>query len=102
MSIRFKFRRSVNFDSVDIEGRSSISVGDLRSKIVLHKHLNICQDFDLVFSDALTGHEFHDENFQSLREFLQDLCLLLWHPSIQLRTWGRKTPTPLIPLDIFP
>ncbi|PSS17571.1 E3 ubiquitin-protein like [Actinidia chinensis var. chinensis] len=63
MSIRFKFRSAVNFDSVDIEGRPSISVGDLRSKIVRHKNLNICQDFNLIFSDAITGHEYN-ENFQ--------------------------------------
>ncbi|CAL5439587.1 unnamed protein product [Camellia sinensis] len=102
MSIRFKFRRSVNFDSVDIEGRSSISVGDLRSKIVLHKHLNICQDFDLVFSDALTGHEFHDENFQSLREFLQDLCLLLWAPINSVENLGAKDTNPVNPIGYFP
>ncbi|KAK3023350.1 hypothetical protein RJ639_042748 [Escallonia herrerae] len=47
MSIRFKFRSSVSFDSVDIDGRASISVRDLRSKIVRHKNLNISQDFDL-------------------------------------------------------
>lgn len=57
MSVRFKFRSSVNFDSIDIgEGRSSISIKDLRSKILRQKNLNnICKDFDLVFSDALTG-----------------------------------------------
>ncbi|KAK9274001.1 hypothetical protein L1049_018815 [Liquidambar formosana] len=64
MAIRFKFRSSVNFDSVDIEGRPSISVRDLRSKIVHHKNLNISQDLDLVFSDAVTGQEYGDENFQ--------------------------------------
>ncbi|XP_031270543.1 E3 ubiquitin ligase PQT3-like isoform X2 [Pistacia vera] len=63
MSIRYKFRSSVNFDSVDIGGRPSISVRDLKSKIVLSKKLNICQDFDLVFSDAQTGQEYVDENF---------------------------------------
>ncbi|KAJ0031130.1 hypothetical protein Pint_13697 [Pistacia integerrima] len=63
MSIRYKFRSSVNFDSVDIGGRPSISVRDLKSKIVLSKKLNICQDFDLVFSDAQTGQEYGDENF---------------------------------------
>lgn len=54
----------MSFDSVDIEGRPSISVRDLRSKIVRHKNLNICHDFDLVFSDAVTGQEYVDENFQ--------------------------------------
>lgn len=64
MSIRFKFRSSVNFDSVDIDGRSSISVRDLRFKIIRHKNLNACQDFDLVFSDAPSGQEYGDDNFQ--------------------------------------
>ncbi|KAM7510750.1 hypothetical protein LguiB_009625 [Lonicera macranthoides] len=65
MSVRFKFRSSVNFDSIDIgEGRSSISIKDLRYKILRQKNNNnICQDFDLVFSDALTGREYNDENF---------------------------------------
>ncbi|KAF3446102.1 hypothetical protein FNV43_RR11281 [Rhamnella rubrinervis] len=64
MAIRFRFRSSLNFDSVDIEGRPSISVRDLKSKIIRQKNLNICQDFDLVFSDALTGQEYVDGNFQ--------------------------------------
>ncbi|KAF8401070.1 hypothetical protein HHK36_014373 [Tetracentron sinense] len=63
MAVRFKFRSSVHFDSVDIEGRPSISVRDLRSKIVAHKNLKICQDFDLVISDSHTGEEYDDENF---------------------------------------
>ena len=45
----------MNFDSVDIDGRPSISIRDLKSKIVHDKKLNICHDFDLVFSDAVTG-----------------------------------------------
>ncbi|KDP34038.1 hypothetical protein JCGZ_07609 [Jatropha curcas] len=64
MAIRFRFRSSLNFDSVDIEGRPSISVGDLKAKIVHDKHLHINQDFDLVFSDAITGQEYYDENFE--------------------------------------
>ncbi|XP_015884535.1 E3 ubiquitin ligase PARAQUAT TOLERANCE 3 isoform X2 [Ziziphus jujuba] len=64
MAVRFKFRSSLNFDTVDIEGRSSISVRDLKSKIIRQKNLNICQDFDLVFSDSLTGQEYVDGSFQ--------------------------------------
>lgn len=55
MSIRYKFRSSMNFDSVDIDGRLSVSVRDLKSMVVHNKKLNICHDFDLVFSDAVTG-----------------------------------------------
>ncbi|PIA27692.1 hypothetical protein AQUCO_07600100v1 [Aquilegia coerulea] len=62
MTIRFKFRSSVNFDSIDINGRPSISVRDLRSKIVEQKNLKICHDFDLVISDSVTGKEYEDEN----------------------------------------
>lgn len=54
----------MNFDSVDIGGRSSISVRELRSKIILQKNLNFCQDFDLVFSDAASGQGYDDDNFQ--------------------------------------
>ncbi|CAH9106360.1 unnamed protein product [Cuscuta epithymum] len=64
MSIRFKFRSSAIFDSVDLEGRQSISVRELRLKIIRNKNLNICQDFDLVFSDSVTGEEYDDDNFQ--------------------------------------
>ncbi|XP_009781066.1 E3 ubiquitin ligase PARAQUAT TOLERANCE 3-like [Nicotiana sylvestris] len=64
MSIHFKFRSCPSFDSVDIDGRPSISVRELRLKIIRRKNLNICQDFDLVFSDALSGQEYNDENFQ--------------------------------------
>ncbi|KAF3655179.1 putative pollen-specific leucine-rich repeat extensin-like protein 2-like [Capsicum annuum] len=64
MSIRFKFRSCQNFDSVDIDGRSSISLRELRLKIAHQKHLDTCQDFDLIFSDELSGEEYKDENFQ--------------------------------------
>ncbi|XP_062159185.1 E3 ubiquitin ligase PQT3-like isoform X3 [Alnus glutinosa] len=63
MAVRFKFRSSANFDSVDIGG-PSVSVRDLKSKIIRHKNLDICQDLDLLFSDALTGQEYTDEKFQ--------------------------------------
>ncbi|KAJ4950290.1 hypothetical protein NE237_027122 [Protea cynaroides] len=63
MAVRFKFRSSVDFDSIDIAGRPSISVRDLRSKILQQKNLKICQDFDIVISDAETGDEYDDEDF---------------------------------------
>ncbi|BBG95061.1 DWNN domain, a CCHC-type zinc finger [Prunus dulcis] len=64
MAVQFKFRSSMNFDSVDIDGRTSIAIRDLKSKIIRHKNLNICQDTDLEFSDATTGQEYTDENIQ--------------------------------------
>ncbi|XP_021738922.1 E3 ubiquitin ligase PQT3-like isoform X1 [Chenopodium quinoa] len=63
-SVRFKFRSSATFDSVDIGEQSSISIRDLKSKIVLKKHLNLCQDSDLVFSDFLSGQEYKDESIR--------------------------------------
>ncbi|KAF5936383.1 hypothetical protein HYC85_027512 [Camellia sinensis] len=109
MSIRFKFRSSVNFDSVDIEGRSSISVGELRSKIVLHKHLNICQDFDLVFSDALTAHEFHDENFQIpsgssviIKRVPAGSVPSAMAPINSVENLGAKDSNPVNPIGYFP
>ncbi|KAL4571152.1 hypothetical protein LXL04_017903 [Taraxacum kok-saghyz] len=70
MSIRFKFRSSVNFDTIDIDGgKPYISVGQLRSKILCQKKLNgIChKDFDLVFLDDLTGQGY----FLILRVYMQ-------------------------------
>lgn len=64
MSIRFKFRSCQSFDSVDIDGNPSITVRELRLKIIRRKNLNGYRDFDLVFSDALSGQEYNDENFQ--------------------------------------
>ncbi|KAE8664363.1 Detected protein of unknown function [Hibiscus syriacus] len=64
MSVHFKFRSSRNYDSVDIGGRPSISVRDLKSSIVQDKKLNLCQDFDLVFSDPISGQEYLNEDFQ--------------------------------------
>ncbi|KAK9741584.1 hypothetical protein RND81_03G115200 [Saponaria officinalis] len=62
MEIRFKFRSSPNFDTVDIGDQSSISIRDLKSKIVLKKHLNLCHDFDLTFFDHVSCLEYTDEN----------------------------------------
>ncbi|XVE53849.1 hypothetical protein DITRI_Ditri03aG0034800 [Diplodiscus trichospermus] len=64
MSVRFKFRSSPNYDSVDIGGQTSISVRDLKSRIVQSKKLNLCQDFDLLFSDPISGQEYVNEDFQ--------------------------------------
>ncbi|KAL2489592.1 E3 ubiquitin ligase PARAQUAT TOLERANCE 3-like [Forsythia ovata] len=68
MSIRFKFRSSVNFDTVDIDGRDSISVRELRSKILSGKALGAARqqqhDFDLVFLDADSGQDYKDDDIQ--------------------------------------
>ncbi|OMO67009.1 Zinc finger, RING-type [Corchorus capsularis] len=66
MSVRFKFRSSPNYDSVDIGGLPWISVRDLKSRIVKSKKLNLCQDFDLLFSDSISGQEYVNEDFQIL------------------------------------
>ncbi|KAL5559524.1 hypothetical protein UlMin_035735 [Ulmus minor] len=64
MVVRFKFRSSLNFDTVGLEGRPSISLRDLKSKIISYKNLNSCQDFDLELSDLRTGQEYFDDNCQ--------------------------------------
>ncbi|XP_017699851.2 E3 ubiquitin ligase PQT3-like isoform X2 [Phoenix dactylifera] len=64
MAVRFRFRSSAAFESVDLGGRPSISVSDLRSRILHLANLPICRDFDLLISDALSGHPFEDEEFQ--------------------------------------
>ncbi|KAL9230485.1 hypothetical protein vseg_005828 [Gypsophila vaccaria] len=62
MEIRFKFRSSPDFDTLDIGPMSSVSILELKSRIVSKKRLGSCLDFDLVFSDAVSGLEFTDEN----------------------------------------
>ncbi|KAI3468064.1 hypothetical protein Pfo_024727 [Paulownia fortunei] len=65
MSIRFKFRSSVNFDTVEIGNRASISVGELRAKILRGKTSQQQQQgFDLVFSDAVSGLEYKGDDSQ--------------------------------------
>ncbi|KAL1830699.1 uncharacterized protein LOC108216390 isoform X1 [Daucus carota subsp. sativus] len=64
MHIRFKFRSAVSFDEVDIGDRPAISVMELKSKIIARKNLNSCHDFDLVFSDPVTGQEYKDGTHQ--------------------------------------
>ncbi|KAL9249449.1 E3 ubiquitin ligase PQT3-like-like protein [Drosera capensis] len=63
MSINFKFRSSATFDAVDLRGRSSITIRDLRSEILSKKHLNLCPDVELLISD-IDGREFDDEDIQ--------------------------------------
>ncbi|MFS7935102.1 putative transcription factor interactor and regulator C2H2 family [Helianthus anomalus] len=67
MSIRVKFRSSVNFDTIEIDGgKPYILVRELRSKIMRQNKLKgVChKDFDLVFFDNLTGQEYDDEEFR--------------------------------------
>ncbi|KAL8501860.1 hypothetical protein ACS0TY_021103 [Phlomoides rotata] len=63
MSIQYKFRSSVNFDTVEIGNRASISIGELRSRI-LRGASQQQQGFDLVFSDAVSGLEFKGDDSQ--------------------------------------
>ncbi|KZV37223.1 hypothetical protein F511_04642 [Dorcoceras hygrometricum] len=65
MSIRFKFWSAGNFESMEVGDRASISVGELRAKI-LRGHVSRPQQqgFDLVFSDAVSGLEYKGDDFQ--------------------------------------
>ncbi|CAA0841924.1 DWNN domain- a CCHC-type zinc finger [Striga hermonthica] len=63
MSIRFKFRSSVNYDALEIGERASIGIGELRAMILKGKTAQQQhQPFDLVFSDADSGLEFKGDD----------------------------------------
>ncbi|KAH9616692.1 hypothetical protein KSS87_016093 [Heliosperma pusillum] len=62
MAVRFKFRSSQNFDTIDIGQQPFISIRDLKSKIIFKNHLNLSHGFDLVFFDSISGIEYTDEN----------------------------------------
>ncbi|XP_073130394.1 uncharacterized protein [Henckelia pumila] len=68
MSIRFKFRSSVNYETLQLDGRDSISVGELRARIIGGKSFGGVQEqqqgFDLVFADALSAQEYKGDDFQ--------------------------------------
>ncbi|MQL73663.1 hypothetical protein Taro_006000 [Colocasia esculenta] len=63
MPVLFKFRSSVGFDAVDLGGRPSISVRDLRARVAEQKNLQICADSRLVVFDAGTGEAHEDQEF---------------------------------------
>ena len=54
MSVHYKFKSSLDYDSVTFEG-GFISVGDLKKAIVEQKKLGHGTDFDLRFKDAQTS-----------------------------------------------
>lgn len=78
MSVRFKFRSSLGFDSLDLGGRPSIPVGDLRARILEQKNLEVCGDFRLVIFDASTGEGMED--VPALRVFFLIISLSLICP----------------------
>ncbi|XP_011625302.1 E3 ubiquitin ligase PARAQUAT TOLERANCE 3 isoform X1 [Amborella trichopoda] len=61
MAVRFKFRSSLSYDSVQIDG-PCITVRDLRVNIIEQKNLKLCQDFELEISDAITGKAYEDDD----------------------------------------
>ncbi|CAM6098735.1 unnamed protein product [Calypogeia fissa] len=62
MSIHFKFRSAVEYDSVNIEGHF-VSVINLKDKIIEAKNLGKGTDFDLLITNAQTGEEYTDDAF---------------------------------------
>ncbi|KAL3844282.1 hypothetical protein ACJIZ3_001685 [Penstemon smallii] len=65
MSIRFKFRSAANFDTVEIGNRDSISVRELRAKILGRNNSQKQQQgFDLVFSDAVSALVYKGDDSQ--------------------------------------
>nr|GFA80824.1 DWNN domain-containing protein [Tanacetum cinerariifolium] len=66
MSIRFKFKSSNEFETLDFGRKLYISIGEVRSKIMSVKKLNnvFRNDSDLVLIDAVTGQEYGDDGVE--------------------------------------
>ncbi|PWA78820.1 DWNN domain-containing protein [Artemisia annua] len=66
MSIRFKFKSVIEFETLDIGRKPYISIGEVRSRIMNVKKLDnvFRKDSDLVLYDAVTGLEYGDDMFQ--------------------------------------
>lgn len=58
--IHFKFKSSVNYDSVGFEG-SGIPVWELKKEIIEIKKLGASTDFDLVVTNAQTNEDYTDD-----------------------------------------
>ncbi|XP_030558535.1 ankyrin repeat domain-containing protein 12 [Drosophila novamexicana] len=62
MSVHYKFKSTLNFDTITFDGLH-ISVADLKREIILQKRLGKVIDFDLQITNAQTKEEYKDDNF---------------------------------------
>ncbi|EDW01958.1 E3 ubiquitin-protein ligase RBBP6 [Drosophila grimshawi] len=62
MSVHYKFKSTLNFDTITFDGLH-ISVADLKREIVQQKRLGKIIDFDLQITNAQTKEEYKDDNF---------------------------------------
>ncbi|XP_023171826.2 E3 ubiquitin ligase PARAQUAT TOLERANCE 3 [Drosophila hydei] len=62
MSVHYKFKSTLNFDTITFDGLH-ISVADLKREIILQKRLGKIIDFDLQITNAQTKEEYKDDNF---------------------------------------
>ncbi|SPP73237.1 blast:E3 ubiquitin-protein ligase RBBP6 [Drosophila guanche] len=60
MSVHYKFKSTLNFDTITFDGLH-ISVGDLKREIVQQKRLGKIIDFDLQITNAQTKEEYKDD-----------------------------------------
>ncbi|XP_017070285.1 E3 ubiquitin-protein ligase RBBP6 [Drosophila eugracilis] len=60
MSVHYKFKSTLNFDTITFDGLH-ISVGDLKREIVQQKRLGKVIDFDLQITNAQSKEEYKDD-----------------------------------------
>ncbi|KQS63102.1 uncharacterized protein Dere_GG22940, isoform B [Drosophila erecta] len=60
MSVHYKFKSTLNFDTITFDGLH-ISVGDLKREIVQQKRLGKIIDFDLQITNAQSKEEYKDD-----------------------------------------
>ncbi|XP_017462377.1 PREDICTED: zinc finger CCCH domain-containing protein 13-like isoform X1 [Rhagoletis zephyria] len=60
MSVHYKFKSALDFDTVTFDGLN-ISVGDLKRSIIHQKRLGKVTDFDLQITNAQTKEEYQDD-----------------------------------------
>lgn len=76
MSVHYKFKSSLDYDTISFDGLH-ISVADLKKEIIQKKKIGKTQDFDLQITNAQTKEGKWLSHFLSFFRFL--VTRTLWH-----------------------